>query len=388
MRVTLVNRALGIYFAGAERFDYEIALALQKRGVEVEMVVGKRLLSAPDHPVPGITTRYLGTPYLRDISQRLDGRLGNQIMRFDQYLFERRCARYLRAHDRPDIIQVCSLPRLVRLQKAMQVPVVVWFPGIPAAKYLPLIREAAAVVSHGDVFQNLRARFRKDAVCVPQGLDLKAFRRRPNNLRQRLGIGTAPVVLYVGRLAPIKNLPLLLQAFALVQDKVPEARLIMVGTGPLYEEIEKQIRRLKLSPAVHLAGFVRDNDDLAAYYSIADVFALSSTYDGDPNVIREAMSCGLPVVATRVGGIPAQMQDGVNGFLVESGDAQALAQRLVDLLTDSRLRARLGETNRKAAARFSWDVGAQRLIELYEDILQKGGKSKQSRFPPSMDRVK
>jgi len=371
MRVTIVNRALGIYFAGAERFDYEIALALQKRGVQVQMVVGKRLLSAPDHLVSGISTHYVATPYLRDISQRVGGRVGNLILRFDQYLFEFRCANYLRARNNADIIQVCSLPRLVRLQKELQVPVVVWFPGVPSAKHLSQIRQAAAVVSHGDVFWHVRDTFRKDAVCVPQGLDLNHFRLRPSTLRQRLGLGEAPVVLYVGRLAPIKNIPLLLQAFALVREKVPQARLILVGAGPLYAEVEKWIHKMNLSSAAHLAGFINDNEALAEYYSIADVFALSSSYDGDPNVIREAMSCGLPVVATRVGGVPLLIQDGVNGFLVENGDAEALARGLVDLLRDSQMRALMGANNRSKAEGFSWDLGAQRLIELYGDILRR-----------------
>jgi glycosyltransferase involved in cell wall biosynthesis len=215
IRVTIVNRAMGIYLAGAERFDYEIALALQKRGIQVQLVVGKRLLTGPNHPVSGIPTHYLATPFLRDFSQRVGGRVGNLIFRFDKRLFELRCASYLRAHNNSDVIQLCALPGLVRLQKELQVPVVIWYPGPPPAKHLSLIRQAAGVVANGDAYLTIKNRFREDVVHVPLGVDLDTFRRRPTNLRERLGIGEAPVVLYVGRLAPVKNIPLLLEAFVL-----------------------------------------------------------------------------------------------------------------------------------------------------------------------------
>jgi glycosyltransferase involved in cell wall biosynthesis len=371
MRVTIVNRAMGIYVAGAERFDQEIAIALRNRGIEVEMVVGKRLFSAPNHLLSGIPTHYIATPFLRDISQRVGGRVGNLILRLDQYAFELKCARYLRTRTKSDIIQACSLPHLVGLLERIQVPVVLWFPGIPSIKHLPLIQKAAAVVSNGDAFLNIQSRFRKDVAHVPLGVDRSTFRRRSTNLRQRLGMGEVPTVLYVGRMAPIKNLPMLIQAFALVRKEIVDARLILVGTGPSLEEIKRSVRNTNVGSAVHIAGFVRGEEALVEYYSAADVFALASNYDNDPNVIYEAMSCGLPVVATRVGGVPLQVQDGVNGFLVESGNAQALAQRLIDLLKDARLRARMSETNRKASENLSWDDSAKRLIRLYENILKR-----------------
>jgi glycosyltransferase involved in cell wall biosynthesis len=371
MHITIVNRAMGIYRAGAERFDYEIAIALQGIGIGVEMVTGKRMRSVPDRPVHGVPTHYVATPFLREISQRIAGRMGNLILRLDQFLFELLCAKYLREHCTSDIIQVCSLPHLVRLQSEMNVPVIIWFPGIPSTKYLPMIRKAAAVVANGDAFLHIRSRFRKDAVHVPLGVDLEKFRRRPTDLRQRLGINGNPVILYTGRMAPIKDIPLLLQAFALVRKELSDARLILVGTGPSRGEIEGRIRDMNLNSAVHMPGFVKDEQGFAEYYAAADVFALSSSYDNDPNVIYEAMSSSLPIVATRVGGIPLLVKDGVNGFLVDHGNAPALAQRLVNVLTDARMKEQMGEANRRAAQPFSWDASARRLIELYREICNR-----------------
>jgi glycosyltransferase involved in cell wall biosynthesis len=114
--------------------------------------------------------------------------------------------------------------------------------------------------------------------------------------------------------------------------------------------------------------------DLPAFYSLADVFALPSSFDNSPNVLLEAMACELPVVATRVGGVPRYVRDGENGLLVEPGRPDALAAGLGRVLDDAMLRAGLVAGGLAEVRRDrSWAASARKLVELYERLIHESG---------------
>jgi glycosyltransferase involved in cell wall biosynthesis len=146
-------------------------------------------------------------------------------------------------------------------------------------------------------------------------------------------------ILFVGRLVPEKGPMLLLEALAQLPAGSFEARL--VGAGPLQVALAHRIVELGLEHAVSLVGPV-GQDQLPAQYAWADAFCLPSFAEGLPVVLMEAMATGLPVVSTRIAGIPELVQDGVCGLLVPAGRVDSLTQALVRLADDPALRSRMG----------------------------------------------
>ena len=128
-------------------------------------------------------------------------------------------------------------------------------------------------------------------------------------------------------------------------------------------------RQLGIEDAVRFVGYVPQHDT-AAWYRAADVFALSSDFDNSPNVVLEAMACGLPVVATDVGGLREYVTVPANGLLTPKGDAEAFANALIAFLRDRDRRAAVGAQNRRdAVSRFSWAASAARMRDVYARII-------------------
>ena len=156
-------------------------------------------------------------------------------------------------------------------------------------------------------------------------------------------------IVAAGRLADAKNYPLLLDAVSRLRKRVPAALLIL-GHGDREAAIRDHAARLGLGDAVAFAGFQRNP---WKYIARADVFALSSRYEGFGNVLIEAMACGVPVVATSSPGTRDIVSDGANGFLVEAHEPDALADALERVLTDASLRSRMSVSARRTAETFA-----------------------------------
>jgi glycosyltransferase involved in cell wall biosynthesis len=168
----------------------------------------------------------------------------------------------------------------------------------------------------------------------------------------------------VGRLADGKGHDVLLDAAESVCDG--GVSVCIVGDGPLYDSLEGEISKRGLTDNVFLTGY---RDDVPRILAASDVLVLPSFREGTPRVITEAMASGLPVVATDIAGIPEQVADGESGYLIPTGDAEALAERLETLLSDLGLRERMGECGQKRAEQFSVNMMLGDLDELYQDLL-------------------
>ena len=176
------------------------------------------------------------------------------------------------------------------------------------------------------------------------------------------------IVTFVGRLAPPKDLLLLIDAIKLV----PEIKLQIVGDGELRQQVEGYIFKNGLRDRVILLG---ERFDIPKILAESDIFVLPSRWEGLPLTIIEAMMSGLPVVATRVGGIPELVDDGVNGYLVPSRDVNALAKAIRKLVSDVELRERMGKAGReKAIEKFTLDKMLSKIAQVYEDVLIKRKK--------------
>lgn len=187
------------------------------------------------------------------------------------------------------------------------------------------------------------------------------------NLRERLGIpADAVVVVTVAALAPHKAHGVLLRAAARVARKHPGVRFLLAGEGETRPEIERDIRELGLEGVVILLGFVRD---IGAVYRAADVFAISSSEEGLCSSLLDAMHFRLPVVATRAGGIPELISDGVNGFVVPVGDHVSLAERLCLLVEQDALRREMGAASVPVLERNAISRTVEQTLDVYRELV-------------------
>jgi D-inositol-3-phosphate glycosyltransferase len=209
------------------------------------------------------------------------------------------------------------------------------------------------------------------AIVIPCGVDTALFRPGDRDeSRARIGGDATPLVLYVGRIAPIKGLETLLDAIAHLRRDGSQVRLLIVGgeadepTNGHEAEIRQRVDALGLRDVVRFVG-AQPQDVLRDFYVAADVTVLPSYYESFGMVALEAMACGSPVIASRVGGLATTVRDGVTGFLVPDGDASALAERLEAVLADEDLRFRLGREGVQWAARHRWPCVAEAVCREY-----------------------
>jgi phosphatidyl-myo-inositol alpha-mannosyltransferase len=201
---------------------------------------------------------------------------------------------------------------------------------------------------------------------IPNGIDYYRFATPLPTLEGCREGG--PSILFVGRMEKRKGLKYLIRAMVGVWNHFPDARLVVVGAGPLLEDYRRLVEYNGLRN-VEFAGFV-SSEDLPRYYQSCDIFCAPSTgQESFGIVLLEAMAAGKPLVATDIGGYSHVVQHGQEGFLVPPKDEQALALSLVRLLSDAELRARMGEAGRTRAAQFSWDRVADRLLGFYESVI-------------------
>jgi len=202
---------------------------------------------------------------------------------------------------------------------------------------------------------------RSRVIVVPNGIGPVALTPRAE-ARAALGVAEGdPVIGFVGRLVAQKAPDVLLRAFAIAARAAPGATLAVVGSGPLGPRLRGLADELGVGERVLWLGERDARGVLAAF----DVFALSSRKEGLPYVVLEAMSAGLPIVATATAGVEILVEPGVNGTVVAADDAAAFAAALVELATSPARRARFGLASRERAARFSIDAMVDRTLSAY-----------------------
>jgi glycosyltransferase involved in cell wall biosynthesis len=183
--------------------------------------------------------------------------------------------------------------------------------------------------------------------------------------------GTPHWIGIAGNLTPVKGHSVLIQATRDVVDRLPDARLIVVGDGPEREELERLARELGLSVNVEFWGRYEGSRDrrYIEFLRRIQLLVLPSFSEACPMVALEAMAAGKPIVASRVGGIPEIVRDGITGSLVPPGDAQALAAGIVALLCDDSLRAQMSRQARQDFDhRFAADLMMSRFEQLYRPL--------------------
>ena len=229
-----------------------------------------------------------------------------------------------------------------------------------ARAVIAVSRAVADIVAAGGV--------RRDRIhVVPDGVDLtqRVSAATPETLRS-LGVpAEAPLVVQVAALVPHKDPLTFVRAMAVARSRVPDLRALLIGEGPLRAAAQGEIARLGLNRIVLLTGFRHDADELLA---AARVATLSSAEEGLGSVLLDAMALGVPIAATRAGGIPETVVDGETGLLSPPGDADALAEHVVRLLGDRALAAELSARARERVREFSVERMVERTLEVYASI--------------------
>ncbi|KAA3618742.1 MAG: glycosyltransferase [Calditrichaeota bacterium] len=204
------------------------------------------------------------------------------------------------------------------------------------------------------------------------GVDLKKFADSThfNGYKKLVDLPEdTPVFGSVGRLVEVKNYPLLLRAAKKVIAKIPHARLLLVGAGPLYPETKALIRELGIEKNTI---FIRWRKNIPAYIRAMDVFILPSFSEGMSNTILEAMACSRSVIATDVGGNPELVSHNKTGLLVPSDDDEAMAAAIVDLLENTEKRRRFAVAGRqKVEQKFTFKQMIRRYEKLYIELAEE-----------------
>ena len=210
-------------------------------------------------------------------------------------------------------------------------------------------------------------------IVIPNGVDLDKFRPNldPSEVRERLGFKDEKIIFFAGRLVPYKGLDYLLEAFSTLCTVRSDLRLVLLGTGPLIGNLQRQVHTMRLSDQVKFIGSTSE-EDLPRYYVASDVVVIPSRSRSEGFSISalQGMACGKPIVATRVGGVPFLVEDGKTGIIVEPRDPKQLSAAISRILEDTRLAARMGRAGRLRAERlFSWSRVAEMTEKMYEELL-------------------
>lgn len=249
-------------------------------------------------------------------------------------------------------------------------PVIVNYRGGEAREYLrrsvrrvkPTLARASCLIVPSGFLQEVFAEFGIAARTVPNIIDLEAFQPAESSQPR------ATFNLVVTRnLEPIYGLDTALRALAIATESVPQLRLHIAGSGPQLHELQALAKELGVNDKVHFLGRL-NREAIIALYREADAMLNPTRVDNMPNSVLEALACGLPVVSTRVGGVPFIVEDGRTAILVEPDDVEDMVRGILLVAGDPDLRSRLRDSGRRVVEQYGWDKVGPRWLDLYAEL--------------------
>jgi len=213
-------------------------------------------------------------------------------------------------------------------------------------------------------------KYNNSVITIPNGFDPKKFYPLDKEKsRLELGLPRSKIILTVARLAKEKGHKYSIEAMKIVLKERKDVLYLVGGSGPLKTNLSRQINALGLQNYIRLVGFIPD-DKINLWMNACDVFVLPSLSEGNPTVMFEVLACGKPFVGTKVGGIPEIITSEDYGLLCEPANPEDLAEKILVALEkewDS-------EKIRKYAEQFSWENIAKKIVEVYKEVLERGGR--------------
>lgn len=341
---------------------------------------------APDHEYvlmyqsPALIGTYSSYPNVEEVALRVPGR----------FLWDQWAAPWIANRKRVDVLFnfKFTVPFFSRVKKVFVIHGSEWF-TIPEAFlwhdrwyfriFVPLyIHRADAIISVAQTVKDDVVRFAKvpasKVTAVHNGYDRSRFRPIHDgsvldSVRRKLGLPER-FVLWAGQIYPPKNVGRLLEAFAQIKDQVPHALVLAGETRWRAKEEFRRIRELGLEDRIHFAGWV-SHEDLPAVYSLADLFAFPSLYEGFGIPLLEAMACGCPVLTSRTGS-PPEVVDSA-GCLVDPLRVDEIASRMREILMSAPLRQEMAQRGLERVKAFSWERCARETLAVLEATSPAGG---------------
>ena len=367
-------------YGGAELAAYYLALEMAKRGNEVNIFTTSINSKDSFEKYDGVTVHRYGTK-LRIENGNIAYGLFTKPLNHE--------ADIVHAHFSTPPGEIAAL----RYTKKKKVPFILTYHGDWQESFGGFVRRMALffynkypldkVLSRADIIispskhyideSRFLGEYRDKIVVIPNGINVEDFNipLSKEECRGRLGLPVdGEIILFLGTLGPHKGPDILVKAMPRIIKDVPDAELVFAGEGMMRDELEMLSKKICVEKNVRFAGFVEESMK-PLYYKAADIFALPSTMSTESFGIvnLEAMASGLPIVASRIGGVPDLVKDGENGFLVPPKDSEALAEAIIYLLENEDVREKMGQNGRDKVKDYSWDRIAKETEKVYYEVL-------------------
>ena len=368
LKIAILVHTFPPFLGGTEIATYNIARYLVKKGNKVDVITfGNNIL--PEEDVQdGI------------FIHRINITSGNKILRIYQRV--NKISRLL-AEIKPDVIHVqmalstaCQaiIINKIILQRLLVVygrGSDIYFAKTPLRKFKLrfILKHADEVIAlTNDMKKEMQKVYNRAVAVIPNGIEIKPIQPTcRSRIRNHLGIANdEKVIISVGVIRPVKGFEYLIRAMNIIIAEMPDTKLVIIGEGPEKEALIKLSERMSLDESILFLGEI-PNEKIPDYMSAADIFVLPSLSESFGIVNLEAMSVGLPIVASNVGGVPELVVNGENGFLVEPGNITQIAEKVLYLLADAKLRETISQNNKSKAMSYSWD----RTVDLLEEVYRK-----------------
>lgn len=375
MRVALVGDEYYPDVGGASRYALELSMQLAKLGVETVVITHGHPGQSEEEEASGVRIRRVRGLVLRDPHRAVSPAVFRRCHRYirdgkfdlvhglDLYSsMAQMVVHYAHRCRIPCVLTchtICSSPLLIGLQRPIALL-------LRKADRLIAVSEASACYSRLLGFRHERI------AVIPNGVDLACFNQDTDGARMReeLGIGERPLVVTALRLIKRKNPSLLVSAFARVLRAIPNAKLVIAGSGRENDRLIHQVTRLNMNNSVLMAGQL-DRERVAQLMAAADVFVLPSTVESFGLALLEASAVGVPVVCSDTGGVPEVFHHEFNALLYPPGDETAMADAIIRILRDRELARTIAANAMQTAAGLSWELAARRTLQVYEQVIKE-----------------
>jgi len=382
MRVALVGDEYYPDIGGAARYAFDLSLQLAKLGVEIVVVTHAHPGQPEEEEIAGVKIR------------RVKGLVLDDPHRAVSPLLFHRCHKYILDGEFDvvhglDVYSTMALkavrfahwhriPCVMTCHTVMESPFLIFWQRLAGWAFRLKKADRLVAVSQASAhFSRLLGFPEKEIAVIPNGVDLSCFNGKVDAflMRKELGIDNKPLVVTASRLIKRKSPGLLVSAFARVLKVVPNAKLVIAGSGREEDNLSRQVESLNIMNSVFMMGGLA-KEKVAQLMAAADVFVLPSKMESFGLALLEASAAGVPIVCSNAGGAPEVFQDDFNALLYPPGDDDAMAQAIVHLIQDRELAKKIGANAVETAKRFTWEMAAERTLRVYEEVLQENTSSR------------